>query len=54
MLVYELIVNLVIFGIPWQLHNRKWVDGTLFQVYLILYSVERYVLGFVSAYKSLQ
>lgn len=47
---YELLGNLVIFGILWQLRNRKWADGTLFLVYLILYSMERYVLGFVSAY----
>lgn len=48
---YELIGNLVIFGVLWKLRNRKWADGTLFLVYLVLYSVERYVLGFVSAYR---
>ncbi len=48
---YELIMNLFIFGILWQLRNRKWADGTLFLVYLILYSMERYILGFISAYR---
>ena len=48
---YELLGNLVIFGILWRLRNRKWADGALFLVYLILYSMERYVLGFVSAYR---
>ena len=48
---YELIANLLIFGILWMLRNRKWPDGTLFLLYLILYSVERYFLGFISAYR---
>jgi phosphatidylglycerol:prolipoprotein diacylglycerol transferase len=48
---YELIANLFIFGILWQLRNRKWADGTLFLTYLILYSVERYFLGLINAYR---
>ena len=48
---YELIGNLVIFSILWQLRSRKWADGTLFLVYLVLYSLERYFFGFVSAYR---
>lgn len=48
---YELIANLFIFGILWMLRNRKWPDGTLFLLYLMLYSVERYFLGFISAYR---
>src|SRR5690242_18253583 len=48
---YELLVNLAIFSVLWQLRKRKWADGNLFLVYLILYSIERYVLGFVSAYR---
>ena len=42
---------LFIFGIVWMLRNRKWPDGTLFLIYLILYGVERYFLGFISAYR---
>jgi Prolipoprotein diacylglyceryltransferase len=48
---FELIANLFIFGTLWRLRNRKWPDGTLFLIYLILYGVERYFLGFISAYR---
>jgi len=49
--VYELIVNLGIFALLWQLRKRKWPDGALFLVYLSLYSVERFLLSFVSSYQ---
>lgn len=48
--VYELIVNLGIFILLWQLRKRRWPDGRLFLVYLILYSLERFFLGFTSSY----
>jgi phosphatidylglycerol---prolipoprotein diacylglyceryl transferase len=51
--VYEIIVNLLIFAIIWQVRERDWRDGKLFFVYLILYSIERFFLAFTSSYKIL-
>jgi phosphatidylglycerol:prolipoprotein diacylglycerol transferase len=51
--VYEIIVNLAIFALIWQLRQRRWPDGLLFLVYLSLYSVERFLLGFTSSYRIL-
>lgn len=51
--VYEIVVNLLIFAIIWQLRNRNWQDGKLFLVYLILYSIERFFLAFTSSYRIL-
>ena len=49
--VYEIIVNLLILGVLWQMRKRNWVDGRLFVVYLILYSTERFFLAFTSSYR---
>jgi phosphatidylglycerol:prolipoprotein diacylglycerol transferase len=49
--VYELLVNLGIFALLWQLRKRRWPDGMLFLVYLTLYSLERLLLAFTSSYK---
>lgn len=49
--VYEIIANLLIFTVLWQLRTRKWADGTLFLIYLILYSLERFLLAFTSSYQ---
>jgi phosphatidylglycerol:prolipoprotein diacylglycerol transferase len=49
--VYEIIANLLIFTALWQLRNRKWSDGTLFLIYLTLYSLERFFLAFTSSYR---
>jgi phosphatidylglycerol:prolipoprotein diacylglycerol transferase len=49
--VYELIINLGIFAVLWQLRKRNWADGQLFLVYLILYSLERFFLAFTSSYR---
>ena len=49
--VYELIINLGIFGVLWQLRKRNWPDGKLFLVYLVLYSIERFFLAFTSSYR---
>lgn len=49
--VYEIIVNLGIFALLWQLRKRNWPDGLLFLVYLALYSVERFLLAFTSSYQ---
>lgn len=51
--VYEIIANLGIFTLLWQLRKRSWPDGLLFLVYLVLYSVERFLLGFTSSYQIL-
>jgi phosphatidylglycerol:prolipoprotein diacylglycerol transferase len=49
--VYEIIVNLGIFALLWQLRKRNWPNGLLFLVYLGLYSVERFLLAFTSSYQ---
>ena len=49
--VYEIIANLVIFTVLWQLRKRNWADGRLFLVYLTLYSLERFFLAFTSSYR---
>jgi len=49
--VYELMVNVGIFGLLWQLRKRRWPDGALFLVYLGLYSLERFFLAYVSSYQ---
>ncbi len=49
--VYELVFNLGIFVVLWQLRKRNWPDGRLFLVYLTLYSLERFFLGFTSSYR---
>jgi phosphatidylglycerol:prolipoprotein diacylglycerol transferase len=51
--IYELIVNLGIFVLLWLLRKRQWRDGTLFLVYLTLYSIERFLLAFTSSYQIL-
>jgi len=51
--VYEMIVNLGIFALLWQLRKRDWRDSTLFLVYLTLYSLERFFLAFTSSYQIL-
>ena len=49
--VYEIIANLAIFAVLWQLRKRNLADGRLFLVYLILYSIERFFLAFTSSYR---
>ncbi len=51
--VYELIVNLGIFTLLWQLRKKRIPDGLMFLTYLILYSVERFFLAFTSSYQTL-
>jgi phosphatidylglycerol:prolipoprotein diacylglycerol transferase len=47
--VYEIIMNLIIFAVVWWLRNRKLPEGGLFLVYLVLYSVGRFVVTFWSS-----
>lgn len=49
--VYEIVVNLGIFAGLWQLRKKNWPDSLLFLVYLTLYGVERFLLGFTSSYQ---
>jgi phosphatidylglycerol:prolipoprotein diacylglycerol transferase len=49
--VYEIIANLSIFILLWQMRKRNWPDGLLFLVYIILYSIERFFLAFTSSYQ---
>lgn len=49
--VYEMLANLSIFALLWQLRKRNWPDGLLFLVYLSLYSLSRFSLAFTSSYK---
>ena len=49
--VYEIIANLGIFVLLWQLRKRNWPDGLLFLAYLSLYSIERFFLAFTSSYQ---
>jgi phosphatidylglycerol:prolipoprotein diacylglycerol transferase len=49
--VYEIVANLGIFILLWQLRKRHWTDGRLFLVYLVLYSIERFFLAFTSSYR---
>lgn len=49
--VYEIIANLGIFALLWQLRKRNLPDGLLFLVYLSLYSFMRFFLAFTSSYK---
>ncbi|MCG2785774.1 MAG: prolipoprotein diacylglyceryl transferase [Anaerolineae bacterium] len=51
--VYELVVNLGIFTLLWQLRKRNLPDGLLFLIYLALYSLERFFLAFTSSYQIL-
>jgi phosphatidylglycerol:prolipoprotein diacylglycerol transferase len=51
--VYELVVNLGIFALLWQLRKRNLPDGLLFLIYLTLYSLERFFLAFTSSYQIL-
>ena len=51
--IYEMIANLGIFALLWQLRKRNWPDGLLFLVYICLYSIERFFLAFTSSYRIL-
>ncbi len=40
-------MDLIIFGILWKLRGRIQPDGTLYLLYLILYSIGRFFLSFL-------
>ncbi|GIK37096.1 MAG: prolipoprotein diacylglyceryl transferase [Chloroflexota bacterium] len=49
--VYEIIMNLGIFAVLWQLRRRKLPDGALFLIYLLLYASLRFLITFWSSYQ---
>jgi phosphatidylglycerol:prolipoprotein diacylglycerol transferase len=49
--VYEIIMNLSIFAILWQLRRKKLPDGALFLIYLVLYAGLRFLVTFWSSYQ---
>lgn len=44
---YELLMDLLIFGVLWKLRGRVRPDGTIFLLYLVAYSVGRFFLSFL-------
>lgn len=44
---YELIFSLALFALIWRLRDRFRVPGTLFELWLVLYSIGQFVLFFV-------
>lgn len=49
--IYEIILNGAIFAILWRLRKLKMPDGALFLIYLMLYSVGRFFITFMSSYR---
>lgn len=47
--VYEIIWDLIVFAIIWRLRGRLRPDGSLFLLYLSIYSVGRFVIEFIRA-----
>jgi phosphatidylglycerol:prolipoprotein diacylglycerol transferase len=45
--IYEIIYNLIVFGILWRLMSKVRPDGTLFLIYLALYSAYRVGIDFL-------
>jgi phosphatidylglycerol:prolipoprotein diacylglycerol transferase len=50
--VFEIVMNLAIFGVLWKLRTRRLPDGALFLIYLLLYSTGRFVITFWSSYQT--
>jgi phosphatidylglycerol:prolipoprotein diacylglycerol transferase len=48
-MLYELLINVGIFLLLWTIRTRPWKDGFLFCMYLILYSVGRFIVSFFRA-----
>ena len=48
-MLYELILNLIIFAVLWSIRRRPVQDGFLFSLYLILYSVGRFFVSTLRA-----
>jgi phosphatidylglycerol:prolipoprotein diacylglycerol transferase len=48
-MLYEMILNLIIFGFLWWYRKRLFKDGYLFCLYLILYSAARFIVSTLRA-----
>jgi phosphatidylglycerol---prolipoprotein diacylglyceryl transferase len=51
--LYELVMNVSIFALLWQLRKKNFPDGALFLIYLLLYAGGRFVITFWSAYQTI-
>ena len=49
--VYEILMNLAIFAVLWNLRKKGLKDGILTLIYLALYSFVRFFIAFTSTYK---
>ncbi len=49
--VYEILLNLSIFAVVWQLRKKNLPEGALFLTYLLLYSAGRVLITFWSSYQ---
>ncbi len=45
--LYEVAYNIIIFGILYSQRNKKWPDGKLFGIFMILYSIFRFSVEFI-------
>ena len=45
-MIYEMILNLLIFALLWRLRKRGYKDGFLTSLYFILYSIDRSIVSF--------
>jgi phosphatidylglycerol:prolipoprotein diacylglycerol transferase len=45
-MIYEMILNLMIFGLLWKLRKRNYRDGFITALYFILYSIARSIVSF--------
>jgi len=45
-MIYEMILNLLIFSVLWRLRKRGYKDGFLASLYFILYSIDRSIVSF--------
>ena len=48
-MLYEMAINMCIFLLLWNIRKIPWKDGFLFCLYLVLYSVGRFVVSFFRA-----
>lgn len=51
--VYEIMMNLSIFAVIWQLRRKNLPGGALFLIYILLYAGLRFIVTFWSAYKTI-
>lgn len=45
--IYDMVVNLTILAVIWQVSRRRVPDGTVFATFALLYAVGRFVISFV-------